>query len=223
MDLYDISVPLSATLPVYPGDPAVTLERLTMPGNGTISVTRLTMGTHSGTHLDVPRHVRPDGAAVDEIPLSRLMGPATVLEIREEREIDSRILRRLPIQGAERLLFKTGNSRLWRQPGFCSEFSALSEDGAAWLVEAGVKLVGIDYLSIESSTGSGKVHQTLLDAGVLILEGLDLTAVPAGHYELICLPLAIAGGDGAPARAVLRGHGRHQGDTPELHSSRWPL
>lgn len=223
MDLYDISVPLSPTLPIYPGDPAVTLERLTTTGNAAISVSRLTMGTHSGTHLDVPRHVRPDGAAVDEVPLNRLMGPATVLEIREEGDIDRSILRRLPLQGAERLLLKTGNSRFWHQPDFCSDYSALSEDGAVWLVEAGVRLVGIDYLSIEPFSGNGRVHQILLDAGVLILEGLDLSAVPPGPYELICLPLAIAGGDGAPVRAVLRGHGRHHGDAADLHSSRWPL
>jgi arylformamidase len=223
MDLYDISVPLSAALPVYPGDPAVALEQLAPSDDGAVSVTRLTLGTHSGTHLDAPRHVRHDGATMDEIPLDRLMGPATVLEIREDGEIDRRLLHRLPVQGAERLLFKTGNSRLWRQPGFCRDYSALTEDGAAWLVEAGVRLVGIDYLSIEAFSGSGRVHRILLDAGVLILEGLDLSAVPPGPYELICLPLAVAGGDGAPARAVLRGHGRHHGGGPDRHSSRWPL
>jgi arylformamidase len=224
MDLYDISVPLSADLPVYPGDPAVSLERLTGdPADSGISVTRLTMTTHSGTHLDVPRHLWADGQAVAEVPLDRLMGPALVMEIKEQGEIGSRTLRHLPLQGTERLLLKTGNSRLWHQSTFCRDYTALNEEGATWLVEAGIRLVGIDYLSIEPFPASGRVHEILLGSGVLILEGLDLSAVPPGPYELICLPLAVAGGDGAPARAVLRSHGRHHGDNLDLHSTRWPL
>lgn len=224
MDLYDISVPLSAALPVYPGDPAVSLQRLaTEAADGGASVTRLLMTTHSGTHLDVPRHLWPDGLAVDQIPLNRLMGPAMVAEIKEAGAIDDKTLRHLPLHGAERLLLKTGNSSLWSRSGFCSEYTALNEEAAVWLVEAGVKLVGIDYLSIEPYPASGRVHEILLAGDVLILEGLDLSAVPPGPYELICLPLAIAGGDGAPVRAVLRGHGRHHGAGPDLHSSRWPL
>lgn len=220
MEIYDISVPLSSALPVYPGDPPLSLERL---GGEGPSVSLLTMTTHSGTHLDVPRHLRKIGLAADEIPLNLLMGPALVAEIKDVREIGSRELRHLPVKGAERLLLKTGSSRLWQQSSFSSDYAALTEEGAAWIVDAGVKLVGIDYLSIEAFPASGRVHEILLGAGVLILEGLDLAAVQPGTYELICLPLPVAGGDGAPARAILRRHGSHHGDTPDLHSSRWPL
>jgi arylformamidase len=220
MEIYDISVPLSAALPVYPGDPPFSLEKL--EGGGP-SVSRLTMTTHCGTHLDAPRHIFPTGLPVDEIPLEILIGPALVAEIPDTCEISSRSLQHLPIKGAERLLLKTGSSSLWRQAGFSSDYGALTEDGAIWLVDAGVKLVGIDYLSIEAFPASGRVHEILLGAGVLILEGLNLSAVPPGPYELICLPLPVAGGDGAPARAILRRHGSHHGGTLDLHSSRWPL
>jgi arylformamidase len=162
------------------------------------------MGDHSGTHLDAPGHQLPGGASLDAVPLSLLMGRALVADLRGATEIGVRQLERLPLRGEERLLLKTDNSLLWDQPGFRSEYVALSVEGAGYLVRSGIRLVGIDYLSIERFGGDGSVHRTLLENGVIILEGLDLSTVSAGLFELICLPLRIAGGNGAPARAVLR-------------------
>jgi len=132
-----------------------------------------------------------------------LMGQALVVELPGITDITSDDLGRLPIRGVERLLFKTANSLLWSSPVFCGDYSSLTPDGARFLVDVGVKLVGIDYLSIERLDGDGEVHRILLDNGVVILEGLNLTEVAAGSYELVCLPLKIVEGDGAPARAIL--------------------
>ncbi len=225
MKIYDITVPLSPDLPVYPGDPAVTIEAVTRIARGdTANVSRLTLSTHAGTHLDVPRHCRDDGATVDHVPPALLVGDARVVEVREVRAIGARELARLPVRGTERLLLKTGNSLLWDRPGFQDDFAFLTEEGARYLVEAGVRLVGIDYLSIERFGGDGTVHRLLLDAGIVVLEGVNLEGVAPGGYELICLPLKVAGGDGAPARALLRS--REPGGerpAPDLHTTRWPL
>ncbi|AJE02000.1 cyclase family protein [Geobacter pickeringii] len=225
MKIYDITVPLSPHLPVYPGDPPVGVEAVTRISRGDpANVSLLTLSTHSGTHLDVPRHCRDGGATVDHVPPSLLVGGARVVEVREARAIGARELARLPVRGAERLLLRTGNSLLWDRPGFQDDFAALTEEGARYLVEAGVRLVGIDYLSIERFGGDGTVHRILLDAGVVILEGLNLEGVPPGSYELICLPLKVAGGDGAPARAILRsGEPAEERPAPDLHTTRWPL
>jgi arylformamidase len=204
MNIYDISVSLSEDLPVFPGDPPVRIESVTSLARGdTANVSRIGMSTHSGTHLDPPRHFNEYGISVDQIPLPLLIGPALVVELPEIKDITSTELARLPIRGEERLLLKSANSLLWSKPAFCSNYSALTPDGARFLVDVGVKLVGIDYLSIERLDGDGEVHRILLDNGVVILEGLNLTGVPPGSYELVCLPLKIAAGDGAPARALL--------------------
>lgn len=205
MKIIDISVPISNRLPQYPGDPQVRVEPalLLEQGDGA-TVSRITLGDHSGTHLDAPGHQLPGGAALDAVPLSLLMGRALVADVRGEAEIGAEQLRKLPLRGEERLLLKTDNSLLWELPGFQPGYAALSADGADYLVRCGMRLVGIDYLSIEKFGGDGSVHRTLLKNGMIILEGLDLSAVSAGVYELICLPLRMAGGYGAPARAVLR-------------------
>lgn len=224
MKLYDISVPISAELPVYPGDPPVRLVPVTAVARGDgANVTRLEMSSHCGTHLDVPRHLRDDGLAVDRIPLERLVGSCLVAELAGGREIGRAELAHLPLAGEERVLLKTGNSRLWSEPGFTDAYAALTHEGAACLVEAGVQLVGIDYLSVEPFSGDGSIHRALLEGGVLILEGLNLADVPPGHYELLCLPLCIRDGDGAPARVLLRS--RAPGGSAEFdpHTSRWPL
>ncbi len=225
MVIHDITVSLSPDLPVYPGDPAVLFEPVTRIARGdTANVTRITMTTHSGTHLDVPSHCRDDGATVDHLPLSLLVGKARVLDVRGERAIGRRELSRLPVRGEERILLRTGNSLLWEHPDFQEEFAHLTEDGAAYLIEAGVRLVGIDYLSIEGLDSGVTVHRMLLDAGSVILEGLNLSGVEPGEYELICLPLKIAGGDGAPARAILRGREQSSGEPPfDPHTTRWPV
>lgn len=224
MKLYDISMPVSPTLPVYPGDTPVRLEPVTSLGKGDIAnVSRLTISTHCGTHLDVPRHVCDDGLTVDQIPLHRLVGRAIVAEIHGTAEIDRHHLARLHLRGEQRVLLKTDNGRLWETAGFCEEYAALTPDAARYLADIGVELVGIDYLSVEPFNGDGSVHRTLLDAGALILEGLDLREVAAGVYEFCCLPLKLADGDGAPARAILYGPDPERGEHFEPHSSRWPL
>jgi arylformamidase len=205
MPIYDISVPLAAGLPSWPGDPCFLSEPVLLleKGDGA-RVSRITLGDHSGTHLDAPAHMLENGANLDSVSLSLLMGPALVADLRGVAEIGVAELAELPLAGVERLLLKTDNSGLWQRADFCREFVALSAAGAEFLVSRGVRLVGIDYLSIERFGGDGAVHRILLGHEVLILEGLDLSAVTGGVYELVCLPLRIAGAAGAPARAVLR-------------------
>jgi arylformamidase len=187
-------------------------------------VTRLELTTHTGTHLDVERHLSASGTTVDRLPLDLLLGRALVADLTGVREIDVRHLQRLPLRRYERVLLKTDNSRLWEQPGFSSDFAHLTTDGAAYLLECGVRLVGLDYLSVERRDGDGSVHRLLLAGKAVILEGLNLQGVEAGEYELLCLPLKVRDGDGAPARAILRrpreGEPRRTLDT---HTSRWPL
>jgi arylformamidase len=204
--LIDISVPLSPTLPRYPGDPPVRLAPVRTPvEDAPFKLTRLAFGSHTGSHLDAPSHLLPGGASSAEIPLALLIGPCRVLDLgRHSGTIGAGVLADLPCRGATRLLLRTTNSGLWKCPGFSQDYVALAPDGAAWLVANGVRLVGIDYLSIEPFTGSGDVHRILLEQGVVILEGLDLGHVAAGDYELICLPLKLPDCDGAPCRAVLR-------------------
>ncbi len=224
MKIYDITVPLSSDLPTFPGDPRVTVEPVTRIARGDVAnVSRITMATHSGTHIDPPLHYNAHGASVDRIPLTLLVGKALVVEIHEARQIGRKELARLPIGGEERLLIRTGNSLLWERPGFVEDYAHLTADGAEYLLETGVRLVGIDYLSVEAFDGGGEVHRLLLGNGVVILEGLNLDGIAAGSYELICLPLKIAGGDGAPVRAVLRGRDGAGAGEFEPHSTRWPL
>lgn len=225
MKIYDISVSLSGDIPVYPGDPPVIIEPAMLMERGDSSnVSRLSMSTHSGTHIDAPRHFISHGVSVDHLSLSLLSGRALVAEVGGTKKIGRKELERLPVKGEDRLLLKTENSLLWGHPGFTEEYASLTEDGADYLAGIGIKLVGIDYLSIEVFNGDGAVHRKLLEHGVVILEGLNLDGVPRGIYELICLPLKIRSGDGAPARAILRQKeertGRYETDP---HTTRWPL
>ncbi len=207
MTLIDISVPISPALPRFPGDPPVRLAPLPAAGSDpAFKLTRLSFGSHTGTHIDAPSHLLPAGFGSDAIPLAALVGPCRVLDLgRPSDPIGADLLASLPLGGMTRLLLRTANSELWSRPGFSPDYVALAPDGASWLVENGVRLVGIDYLSIEPFSGSGAVHQILLGGGLVILEGLDLGQVTAGDYELICLPLKLPDCDGAPCRAVLRG------------------
>lgn len=223
MKLYDITIPIASDMPVYPGDPQVSVERVESIEDGAANnLTRLSFGTHTGTHIDAPRHFIEKGTPVDQLSLEILMGRVLVEEISGVSEITREILARLPLRGHTRLIIKTDNSALWSREGFVERYAHLTEAGARYLVEQGLKLVGIDYLSIERFNGTGNVHRVLLENNVVVLEGLNLHGVPEGEYELICLPLKIKNGDGAPARALLRGSASRATDF-DPHSTRWPL
>lgn len=226
MRIHDITVPLSSDLPVYPDDPPITIEPWSLIAEGGhANLSRISLGSHSGTHLDPPRHFSDAGITVDQIPLELLIGKAQVVEIAEVKEIGRRELEHLPVKGAERVLFKTRNSQLWQEQGFREDYAALTADGAQYLCEMGVRLVGIDYLSVEPFHGDGSVHRTLLNNGIPVIEGLNLAEVPRGEYQLICLPLKVSCGDGAPVRALLVSDSEGGGVESDFdpHTTRWPL
>jgi len=207
MQIYDISLPISESLVVWPGDPPI---RITQPYHldrgDEATVTRLDMGAHTGTHVDAPAHFVPGGSGVDDLDLNVLVGPALVVDAREADALSADVLETLPIPpGAERVLFHTRNSDLWArgEPEFHNEFVAITGDGARWLIERGVRLVGVDYLSVAPFDATIPTHRALLRAGVIAIEGLDLRGIRPGVYQLVCLPLKIVGADGAPARAIL--------------------
>jgi arylformamidase len=207
MRIYDITVPISNELPVYPGDPEIKITRVMSLEAGDVArVSHLSFSTHIGTHIDPPYHFMQDGMPLDQAPLDIFIGPARIVDVGDAASIDAVLLSTFDLDGAERVIFKTRNSRFWRETNeFQKDFVYLETDAAESLVARGVKLVGIDYLSIEKfNFDQPTTHWTLLGAGVFIVEGLDLTGVPAGDYELICLPLKIKDGDGGPARVVLR-------------------
>ncbi len=207
MKIHDISIPISSTMPTYPGDPAVSIEPVLQIAKGdAANVSRLSFGDHSGTHLDPPVHFVPGGKTVDQLDLSVLYGPTRVVDMtRVEKAISAQDLERAKLpKRAVRILFRTRNSELWDRSGFQKDFVAFAWDAAQWLVDHGIKLVGIDYLSAESFGASEpKAHRILLGAGVIIVEGLDLRNIAPGNYTLACLPLKIKNGDGGPARAFL--------------------
>lgn len=203
----DITVPLRTGMAHWPGDPPVSLERISdMDRGDEANVGVLHMSAHTGTHMDAPLHFVKDGAGIDEMPLDATVGPARVIGI-EADVIGETILAAQGVQSGERILFKTRNSTLcWRfNRCFLKNFVQIDASGARYLAEKRVRAVGIDYLSIGAYGGDGaETHRTLLGAGIWVIEGLDLESVEPGLYELICLPLKIARGDGAPARAMVR-------------------
>ncbi len=204
--LIDISLPIRPDMVVYEGDPGVEISpRLQMRRGDPADVSLLAFGSHTGTHVDAPAHFLEGGATLDRLPLDVFVGPALVAEVSADRLIGRRAIEALALGGHSRLLLKTSNSALWARGRFSRDFVALALDGAHYLVEQGLRLVGIDYLSIEAWHSPGHpVHRHLLGAGLVILEGLDLTGVEPGAYELLCLPLSLPGIDGAPCRALLR-------------------
>jgi arylformamidase len=207
MKIYDISVPISADLPVYPGDPEIQLERILSLERGDIAnVTRLCCSTHIGTHIDPPSHFIAGARSVDQLPLEILLGTARIVDVGDVPAIDAVVLNRCHLEGATRILFKTRNSSFWPESNvFHEDFVYIAPDAARLLVERGVQLVGIDYLSVERfHFDEPTTHLVLLAANVVIVEGLALRDVPPGDYELVCLPLKIKDGDGSPARVVLR-------------------
>jgi len=208
MKIYDISVPIRSTMPVYEGDPAVKIDAWSAFAKGDSSnVSMLNFGAHTGTHVDAPAHFIEGARKIDALPLETLIGAARVIRVADDvTEITPEFLERCALGGIERVIFHTRNSGLWSD-NFRSDYTHLLPEAARNLVNRGVKLVGTDYLSIEKfHSGHHRTHLTLLSSNVVIVEGLNLSDVPEGDYELICLPLRIAdgSGDGAPARAVLR-------------------
>lgn len=206
MRVFDVTLPIYHAMPVYEGDPDVSIEPwLSIPDGAPANVSRLGMGSHTGTHVDAPAHFRDGGLGVDRLPLDVLVGPARVYALAGSDHIGAASLRGIDLTSFPRILFKTRNSSQWREGRFRRDFVGLMEDAARLLVDSGVRLVGVDSLSVEPFGSTGfPTHRTLLDAGVIIVEGLDLSAVPPGDYELLCFPLKIQDGDGAPARVVLR-------------------
>ncbi len=206
--IYDISVTVRSGGVIYPGNPEISIEAEKAIARGDSSnVSRITFGSHTGTHVDAARHFFDDGDGVDRIPLDRLVGPALLVAFDDEvMSIGTPELKTKELGSHTRILLKTRNSALLSERKFHADYTFLSPDGAEYLVSRGIQLIGIDYLSVEQfHSGHHLTHRTLLGAGVVIVEGLDLSAPPAGEYDLVCLPLRLAGLDGAPARALLRG------------------
>ncbi|MFN2532322.1 MAG: cyclase family protein [Pyrinomonadaceae bacterium] len=211
MPIYDLSVPLRAEMPTYPGDPEIKiLQWSTLESGANANVSQLNFGAHTGTHVDAPAHFLRDGEKVEFLPLDVLIGKVEVVEVPNDFEVIRQdFLQEVWKAGTRRVLFKTRNSRFWAdsENSFREDYTYLDLSGAQFLVEQGICLVGIDYLSIEQfGTARFETHRLLLSHKVVIIEGLNLDQIAAGEYELICLPLRIRGGsgDGAPARVVLR-------------------
>ena len=207
----DVSLEVGSDLLVWPGNPVVVLTPTSRIARGDSSnVSEIRLGSHTGTHVDPPSHFLDGGPAAEDLPLDVMIGETTVADLRGVAgPIGPGELATLSLnEKVTRLLLRTDNSALWATHPhvFPNEYVSLSADGARWLVDRGIRLIGIDFLSIEARGAPGHpTHRTLLEAGVVILEGLDLSEVEPGTYTLVCAPLKIAGGDGAPARAVLLG------------------
>src|SRR5262245_18998222 len=203
---YDVTVPLSAAVPTFPGDPRFHMEFTHRIADGQpYNVARITLGAHAGTHVDAPYHFVADGLTVEALPLEILMGKCRVVEIGARERIERAELKALDMRADLRVLLKTRMSGQLRVREFQEDFVHLTPDAARYLVQAGIKLVGIEYLSVEQfGSQDFAAHHALLGARVVIIEGLDLTEVEPGEYDLTCLPLRIVGADGSPARVVLR-------------------
>jgi arylformamidase len=203
----DISVPLYSGMVHWPDNPPVEIKRmLDMDRGAPCNVSVLSMGSHTGTHMDAPRHFLRRGIGMDRMPLTATLGPVRVIEIHDRESIKPGDLRPHRIRRGERVLFKTPNSRRsWRSDAFDEDFVYISQEAARYLAQCRIRTVGVDYLSVGGFKRDGlETHQALLGAGIWIIEGLNLAKVKPGKYELVCLPLKMLGADGAPARAILR-------------------
>jgi arylformamidase len=201
MKIHDVTVPLANGGPGYPGDPAVEVVPVARLSEGApYNLMRLSFGTHAGTHVDAPSHLIPGGATVDQLALSILVGKARVVDLSGSERVEREQLEALDLHDDLRLLLRTRRAR-----GADDAGAHLSADAAAYLAQAGLKLVGIDSLSVDRpGAREFPAHLALLSAGVIVVEDLDLSQVEAGEYDMTCLPLRIEGADGAPARVVLR-------------------
>lgn len=206
-DYIDISVPLKTGMVHWPDNPPVSIEKMLDMNHGDIcNVSKISMGSHTGTHMDSPVHFVKGGLGIDRMPLEATLGLARVIEIKDTFSIKTDELKKQALRKGERILFKTVNSsRCWKTDQFMEDFVFISHEAAQYLVDCGVQTVGVDYLSVGGYKIDGvETHQILLKAGIWIIEGLDLSKVNPGNYELICLPLKVVKGDGAPARAILK-------------------
>jgi arylformamidase len=207
--IIDISVPIANGGLVYPGNPEIRIEPHSELSHGASSnLSRLSFGSHTGTHVDAPRHFFEAGSSVDELPLNSLIGPARVVSFPDDvMSVTAALLQQHDLDGVERLIIRTRNSGFVRAREFRRDFTYVAPDAAMHLASLGLKLVGVDYLSVEQfRSGHHQTHRTLLERGIVIVEGLDLSAIEPGTYEFYCLPLRLEGLDGAPARAVLMQH-----------------
>lgn len=209
MHTYDITLTISPSLPVWPGDQSVKIDRVQEVSKGDpVTLSRMEISLHTGTHVDAPEHFLGNGKTTENLPLSALIGRVYVLHFPDADLITASMLEKAEIPPrTRRILFKTRNSEYWakKAPGFQTDFVALSPDAAQFLVDRSFKLVGIDYLSVAPYQNSHTTHEILLKAGVVILEGVDLSMVSQGRYSLHCLPMKIADAEGAPVRAILVG------------------
>jgi len=208
MTLYDISLTIAEDLPIWPGDPKIELKKISQIEDGDeANVTHISACVHIGTHVDAPDHFLGNGQTVEDLPLDLLVGSAFMVNIPVKGQISAVDLQSASIpKGTKRLLIKTANSQLWAEgiKEFKSDFIALEADAAAYLVNQGVEVVGVDYLSVAPFADPAPTHRILLEAGVLVIEGLNLSGIKSGEYTLMCLPLKISGADGAPARVLLQ-------------------
>lgn len=203
--IYDISVSLQEKMPLWPGDPGFKLtQKKSMAKGATANISAISMGSHTGTHIDAPAHFVNGAQTVDKIPVEVLIGRASVFELDCPHHISVGDLETLDLDGVSRALFKTRNSDLWAKGEFTQDFVSFDMSAAGYLVDKGVKLVGIDYLSVGPFEDGVGVHLAFLGSGIVAMESINLSQVPAGEYELICLPLRVLGSEGAPARAVLK-------------------
>lgn len=207
--IYDVSVPVRTGGLIYPGNPEIVIEPQQAISKGaSANVSRITFGSHTGTHVDAAKHFFDDGQTIDKIPPEKFLGPAILIAFDEPDRVSvgAEDLKRRELKGQKRVLIRTRNSQRLNNPEFDTGYVFLAPDGAEYLVSIGVELVGVDYLSIEQfHSGHHKTHRTLLEKDVVIIEGLSLSEPVPGNYELVCLPLRLEGLDAAPARAVLIG------------------
>lgn len=206
MKLIDVSVPLDSNLPTYPGNTPFTLEPVQRIANGDhANLSSLHLSAHAGTHVDAPRHFFDGAPGTEALPIEILFGRTRVVEITSRKGIDADDLAPLDLSEEIRVLFRTPNSRLWGDPTFHKDYVGVTESGARYLVDHGIKVVGVDYLSVENfKTPGAPAHHILLGGGTVVIEGLNLRDAEPGIYDMYCLPLRIVGSDGAPARVVLR-------------------
>jgi arylformamidase len=203
----DVSVPLRSGMVHWPDNPPVRIERaLNIERGDAANVSEISMGAHTGTHMDGPLHFLREGKGLDEMPLTATIGRSRVIETRDPESIKPEELHSYELQRDERILFKTQNSaRRWSSEDFIEDFVYVSQEAARYLAGREIQTVGVDYLSVGGYRKDGvETHRALLEAGIWVIEGLDLSEVEPGEYELICLPVKIERSDGAPARAILR-------------------
>jgi arylformamidase len=204
--IYDISVTLEPEMPTWPGTHKMEIiARKRMKNGDPSNASTLYLSAHQGTHMDAPFHYWDEGYGIDELPVELLIGPARVFELSEVNTIGEEELKPLDLSGVSRALFKTKSSSFWTEKAFRRDYVSFTPTGAAYVASTGVKLVGIDYLSVAGGSDEQPLtHNAFARKGIVILEGLDLSRVTPGDYELICLPIKVKGCDGAPARALLR-------------------